>query len=120
MPFLVDAVTMALAQAGASIYVLGHPVTQITRDAAGRIIAVGEGKLESLMHVEFDRQIESTEMERIATKVRVAVEDVRSCFLDWRAMRERVLQIAAELRSEERRVGKECVSTFRSQWSPDH
>src|SRR3546814_15406456 len=23
-------------------------------------------------------------------------------------------------RSEERRVGKECVSTFRSRWSPDH
>src|SRR3546814_11348260 len=25
-----------------------------------------------------------------------------------------------ELRSEERRVGKECVSTCRSRWSPDH
>src|SRR3546814_947950 len=24
------------------------------------------------------------------------------------------------VRSEERRVGKECVSTFRSRWSPDH
>src|SRR3546814_19105957 len=23
-------------------------------------------------------------------------------------------------RSEERRVGKECVSTFKSRWSPDH
>src|SRR3546814_2483862 len=26
----------------------------------------------------------------------------------------------ATLRSEERRVGKECVSTCRSRWSPDH
>src|SRR3546814_310215 len=26
----------------------------------------------------------------------------------------------ANLRSEERRVGKECVSTFRSRWSPHH
>src|SRR3546814_17801946 len=26
----------------------------------------------------------------------------------------------AESRSEERRVGKECVSTCRSRWSPDH
>src|SRR3546814_18009498 len=25
-----------------------------------------------------------------------------------------------ELRSEERRVGKECVSTFRSRWAPYH
>ena len=27
---------------------------------------------------------------------------------------------AVERRSEERRVGKECVSTCRSRWSPDH
>src|SRR3546814_6195687 len=26
----------------------------------------------------------------------------------------------AAFRSEERRVGKECVSTFRSRWAPDH
>src|SRR3546814_19199621 len=28
--------------------------------------------------------------------------------------------ITAETRSEERRVGKECVSTCRSRWVPDH
>src|SRR3546814_16872954 len=27
---------------------------------------------------------------------------------------------ASNVRSEERRVGKECVSTCRSRWSPDH
>src|SRR3546814_13819990 len=27
---------------------------------------------------------------------------------------------ASPVRSEERRVGKECVSTCRSRWSPDH
>src|SRR3546814_20167220 len=34
-------------------------------------------------------------------------------------MRQRVM-IAMALRSEERRVGKECVSTCRSRWSPYH
>src|SRR3546814_6973845 len=29
-------------------------------------------------------------------------------------------QLLAAARSEERRVGKECVSTCRSRWSPDH
>src|SRR3546814_11099396 len=29
-------------------------------------------------------------------------------------------QVAVGFRSEERRVGKECVSTFRSRWSPYH
>src|SRR3546814_20512241 len=28
--------------------------------------------------------------------------------------------VGEPLRSEERRVGKECVSTCRSRWSPDH
>src|SRR3546814_13377494 len=30
------------------------------------------------------------------------------------------LDDSVDLRSEERRVGKECVSTCRSRWSPDH
>src|SRR3546814_11179696 len=29
------------------------------------------------------------------------------------------LPLAVRIRSEERRVGKECVSTFRSRWWPD-
>src|SRR3546814_14497132 len=28
--------------------------------------------------------------------------------------------VGATVRSEERRVGKECVSTCRARWSPDH
>src|SRR3546814_12456596 len=35
-------------------------------------------------------------------------------FNDYRAVR------INDARSEERRVGKECVSTCRSRWSPDH
>src|SRR3546814_12942146 len=31
-----------------------------------------------------------------------------------------LLHLDSELRSEERRVGKECVSTCRSRWSPYH
>src|SRR3546814_4140971 len=31
-----------------------------------------------------------------------------------------IIAVRAELRSEERRVGKECVSTCRSRWSPYH
>src|SRR3546814_3690141 len=39
------------------------------------------------------------------------------------ATRQRILQAGLDLlweRSEERRVGKECVSTCRSRWSPYH
>src|SRR3546814_18291585 len=37
-----------------------------------------------------------------------------------RADRVVFVDIHARCRSEERRVGKECVSTCRSRWSPDH
>src|SRR3546814_14275934 len=42
-----------------------------------------------------------------------------AAFSDRRAIRDAVNQAYAQ-RSDERRVGKECVSTCRSRWSPDH
>src|SRR3546814_15212953 len=45
-----------------------------------------------------------------------AVVDVERRHLDAAIARQRV----AGRRSEERRVGKECVSTCRSRWSPYH
>src|SRR3546814_15858932 len=37
-----------------------------------------------------------------------------------RTLHQPVISWASDLRSEERRVGKECVSTCRSRWSPYH
>src|SRR3546814_12526040 len=65
-------------------------------------------------------------------RVLIAVRDPRDMLLDWIAFRaplmmrvESPLQMAQWLarhlehvRSEERRVGQECVSTCRSRWSP--
>src|SRR3546814_14193489 len=44
-------------------------------------------------------------------------ESLRSFDIKLRSRRE---QAAGVLRSEERRVGKECVSTCSSRWWPDH
>src|SRR3546814_9069973 len=62
-------------------------------------------------------------MERIAAKVRAAIEDVRSCFLDWRAMRERVLQIATELSGREMPLnaeGRQQAQDFLRWVADDH
>src|SRR3546814_10464398 len=58
---------------------------------------------------------------------RSKVEVVHESFLlfaaDYSSQRQRVSYVQSSLRvdrSEERRVGKECVSTCRSRWSPFH
>ena len=86
MPFLVDSVTMALAEQGIGVHVLGHPVLSITRDRAGRLTGVGEGEAESVMHLEIDRQTPE-ENGRIESLVRRVLDDVRVIVADWRDMR---------------------------------
>src|SRR3546814_14351525 len=68
----------------------------------------------------------ANEMRRMAQRV----PDIKLSFVVeeddpyavWAGYRGRLNQLMLELmaRSEERRVGKECVSPCRSRWSPDH
>ncbi|MFC4728522.1 NAD-glutamate dehydrogenase [Coralloluteibacterium thermophilus] len=97
MPFLVDSVSMALAQAGAAIHVLGHPVLNVERDADGALLGLGGSAAESLMHIEIDRQTDAADLEKIREGIAAALEDVRLCVRDWRAMRRRMEEIAADL-----------------------
>ncbi|GAB1595986.1 NAD-glutamate dehydrogenase [Lysobacter claricitrinus] len=96
MPFLVDSVTLALAERGIAVHVLGHPVVPVARDRAGRVTGIGEGKPESLMHLEIDRQSVEA-MAEIETAVRRVLEDVRAMVHDWSAMQTKMLQVADEL-----------------------
>ena len=96
MPFLVDSVTMALAEQGINVHVLGHPVVNFQRDKGGKLIAVGDGKPESLMHLEIDRQ-PAEAMPGIERTIRKALADVRAIVIDWDAMRAKMLELANEL-----------------------
>src|SRR3546814_18046203 len=49
-----------------------------------------------------------------------AIENVFPRSLEEQLSKERRDVLALHVRSEERRVGKECVSTCRSRWSPYH
>ena len=44
MPFLVDSVTMKLAEMGIGVHVLGHPVVPMRRDKAGKLLAVARAR----------------------------------------------------------------------------
>src|SRR3546814_14451825 len=59
---------------------------------------------------------------RLAMAARAATDDAKAVHLlalGWQALWV-ALVIWLSVRSEERRVGKECVSTCRSRWSPYH
>ncbi len=95
MPFLVDSVTMALAEQGIGVHVLGHPVVQIARDKGGKLIGVGDGSPESLMHLEIDRQ-SADASDAIEARIRAVLVDVRAIVADWDAMRQKMIQVADE------------------------
>ena len=80
MPFLVDSVSMALAERGIGIHLLVHPVID----------------KESLMHVEIDRQAPE-DFAGIQQVIEAALADVRVCVQDWAAMRDIMLRAADDM-----------------------
>ncbi len=109
MPFLVDSVTMALADQGIGVHVLGHPVVKVERDRAGRLVAVGaeageKARGESLMHLEIDRQ-SAAAMPAIAASIQSVLQDVRAAVSDWDAMRAKMLEVADDLATRRMPVG---------------
>ena len=96
MPFLVDSVSMALADIGVGVHVLGHPLVRFTRDKAGKVTAVGEGKPESLMLLEIDRQ-PAGDMAEIEKRIHGVLDEVRAIVRDWGSMREKMVALADDL-----------------------
>ena len=97
MPFLVDSVSLAMTRAGLSVSMLMHPVPAVTRDARGKLLAVGEGKPESIIHLEVERLPDAAALKAMQAKVLAVLADVRASVEDWTAMRNRMVQIADEL-----------------------
>ncbi len=98
MPFLVDTVTMALAERGIGVHVLGHPVLQLKRDKAGKLAGVGTGSAESVMLLEIDRQ-SADGMATLEAALSKALQDVRGIVEDWAPMRDKMLALAEDLGS---------------------
>ncbi|WP_240125218.1 NAD-glutamate dehydrogenase [Thermomonas alba] len=96
MPFLVDSVTMALAEAAIGVHVLGHPVIRLQRDKAGKLLAVGEGEPESFMHLEIDRQPQA-DIAKLKARILAVLNDVRMIVSDWQKMRAKMHEVADDL-----------------------
>ena len=84
-PFLVDSLNLALSNAGIGVQMLIHPVLEIG------------SRRESWQLYEIERQFDHTRLAQLTETLRNALADVRVAVEDWRAMRGKVLEVAAAL-----------------------
>ena len=105
-PFLVDSVTMAIAACDTLAHSVVHPVLAVERDAGGHLLSLREPEAgapraltESLMHFEVDRRADIDELVKLKVSVESTLRDVRCAVRDWRAMRDKMLEIASNVGS---------------------
>ena len=106
MPFLVDSVSMLMAQHGIAMHGIVHPVFPLRRDASGQLLAIGDGAAESFMHLEIDRQPDEQAMGQLRDEIARALDDVRASVADWKQMRAKMEAIADELGDRVMPVGE--------------
>src|SRR2546421_3131624 len=105
MPFLVDSLTMEANRQGLTLHLLVHPVLRVARDAKGELRDVSapaessEGRLESFMHVEVDRQTDRAKLAELEAGVAKVLGDVRAAVEDWRAMQARMVDVLSRVES---------------------
>src|SRR6185503_544468 len=91
MPFLVDSVVMELNRQGLTLHLVIHPVLRTVRNHAGELVSASapgessEGRLESFMHVEVDRQTDPAKLAELVMGIAKVLGDVSAAVEDWRA-----------------------------------
>ena len=125
MPFLVDSVTMEVNRKGYTLHLIIHPLLNTKRDAEGNLqsfAASGDGKQESLIHAEVDREIDASRLKELADGILSVLGDVRASYEDWQAMRGKMEEIARELESPPPFLRNEVTTEVHAflKWAADH
>src|SRR5438445_802289 len=106
MPFLVDSVTMEVNRQGLTLHLLIHPVLRALRDAKGELLSISqpnessEGRLESFMHIEVDRQTDPARLAELEAGIARVLADVRAAVEDWKPMQARMAEIVKRLSAD--------------------
>ena len=108
MPFLVDSITMELANQQRNLHVIIHPQFDVSRNITGELQSVraaedgvvetdSETIRESWMHVEIDRIAETEDIAEIEQSLMNVLRDVREAVEDWEKMHGQVLDVVEDL-----------------------
>lgn len=108
MPFLVDSISGAIAAHDVAIHRILHPVIAVTRDEAGKLTEIGEGRPESMVYIEMDRADARTR-KALQADLEKTLAQVREAVQDWRALQSAMSADAAHLPTPE---GEELLRWF--------
>ncbi len=103
MPFLVDSAIMEINRQGLTLHLVIHPVLRVARDAKGKLqdvtsaTAGGEGRLESFMCLEIDRQTDPARLQEIGAGLQRVLADVAAAVTDWKPMQQRLRALIDEI-----------------------
>jgi glutamate dehydrogenase len=103
MPFLVDTLSLGLAEAGYNVQLIAHPILGAVRGAGGRLLRFGERRgartavNESWQYLRIDRIANAQDAEALQARLRAALDDVRHACSDWQAMRQAARGICEQL-----------------------
>lgn len=101
MPFLVDSVSLALAEAELDIDLIAHPILKVDRDE-GRLRSLRprddtEASKESFIHLELEQTLSLQAAKEIRKRLLGVLADVRAAVEDWRPMLNRLAEAKDEL-----------------------
>ncbi len=98
MPFIVDSVTGALAEAGKQVSFFVNAVVNVARDAKGSRVVEGAATIaESMVHAEMDPPVDEAEVAKLEAEVRSVLADVAYAVEDFEAMRQRMREAIDQL-----------------------
>jgi glutamate dehydrogenase len=105
MPFLVDTLTMSLAETGQTVQLIAHPILQVVRGRSGRLLHTGERprrkgqqpRSESWQYLRIDRIADEQERNALRARLLAALADVRSACEDWLTMRRTARELCGPL-----------------------
>jgi glutamate dehydrogenase len=105
MPFLVSTTALALQNTHLNVRMTIHPVYAVERNASGHLLALAGtddeamagAPRESLVHLQFERDVEQAQLVLLMLNLSEGLTDLRFSIEDWRPMREALAAAREEL-----------------------
>lgn len=98
MPFLIDSITSNLLEGGNVLHMLMHPVMDLNRDKAGKMIASGgQAVTESIMHIEITARSNQAEIDALGALLKQVTDFVLASVEDWKSILKKVGETSKNL-----------------------